>query len=126
MKLAEVEERIFGGDCKGWLHAQVVLWKWTSTHHFVENSAYLLLKIELLLTVLSEGPYIKYVGEGWAGQMVFVGAMKYFRHILMGHEIFFKIFDEPRNIFVCSIFIILFFKLKGLKHKISKLAIKEI
>ena len=53
-------------------------------------------------------------------------AMKYFRHILMGHEIFFKIFDGPQNIFLCSIFIILFFKLKGLKHKISKLAIKEI
>ena len=55
-----------------------------------------------------------------------MGAMKYFRHILMGHEIFFKIFDGPQNIFLCSIFIILFFKLKGLKHKISKLAIKEI
>ena len=55
-----------------------------------------------------------------------LGAMKYFKHILMGHEIFFKIFDGPRNIFVCSIFIILFFKLKGLKHKISKLAIKKI
>ena len=55
-----------------------------------------------------------------------MGAMKYFRHILMDHEIFFKIFDEPQNIFLCSIFIILFFKLKGLKHKISKLAITEI
>ena len=44
----------------------------------------------------------------------------------MGHEILFKIFDGPRNIFVCSIFIILFIKLKELKHKISKLAIKEI
>ena len=55
-----------------------------------------------------------------------MGVMKYFRHILMGHEIFFKIFDGPRNIFLCSIFIILFFKLKGLKQKISKLAIKEI
>ena len=55
-----------------------------------------------------------------------MGAMKYFRHILMGHEIFFKIFDGPQNIFLCSIFTILFFKLKGLKHKISKLAIKEI
>ena len=70
------------------------------------------------------GPYIKYVGGG--GQMDIVGAMKYFRHILMGHEIFFKIFDGPRNIFLCSIFIILFFKLKELKHKISKVAIKEI
>ena len=55
-----------------------------------------------------------------------MGAMKYFRHILMGHEIFFKIFDGSRNIFVCSIFIVLFLKVKGLKHKISKLAIKEI
>ena len=27
------------------------------------------------------------------GRSVFVGAMKHFRHILMGHEIFFKIFD---------------------------------
>ena len=44
----------------------------------------------------------------------------------MGHEIFFKNFDGPRSISLCSIFIILFFKLKGLKHKISKLAIKEI
>ena len=44
----------------------------------------------------------------------------------MGHEIFFKTFDGPQNIFLCSIFMILFFKLKWLKHKISKLAIKEI
>ena len=44
----------------------------------------------------------------------------------MGHEMFFKIFDGPQNIFLCSIFIILFFKLKWLKQKISKLAIKEI
>ena len=43
----------------------------------------------------------------------------------MGHEIFFKIFDGPRNIFLRSIYIILFFKLKGLKHKISELVIKE-
>ena len=56
----------------------------------------------------------------------FMGVMKYFRHILMGHEIFLKIFDGSRHIFLCSIFVILFFKLKGLKHKISKLAIKEI
>ena len=55
-----------------------------------------------------------------------MGAMIYIRHILMGHEIFFKIFDGPRNIFLCSVFIILFFKLKGLKHKISRLAIKDI
>ena len=55
-----------------------------------------------------------------------MGVMKYFRHILMGHEIFFKTFDGPQNIFLCSIFIILFFMLKWLKQKISKLAIKEI
>ena len=47
-------------------------------------------------------------------------------HILMGHEIFFKIFDESQNIFLCSILVILFSKLRGLEHKISKLAIKEI
>ena len=58
--------------------------------------------------------------------MVFVGTMKYVRHILMDHEIFFKFFDGPRNIFLCSILLILFFKLKGFKHKISKPAIKEI
>ena len=44
----------------------------------------------------------------------------------MGHEIFFKIFDGPQNIFLCSIFVILFFKLRGLEHKISKLTIKGI
>ena len=55
-----------------------------------------------------------------------MGVMKYFRHILMGHEIFFKTFDGPWNIFLSSIFIILFFKLKRLMHKTSKLAIKEI
>ena len=61
-----------------------------------------------------------------AERRVSVGAMKYFRQILMGHKIFFRIFDGPRNIFLCSIFIILFFKLKELKQKISELAIKVI
>ena len=76
-----------------------------------------------------KGLYIKYKGRkegGEGGQRVFVGVMKYFKHILMGHEIFFKIFGGPQNYFLCSIFVILFFKLKGLQHKISKLAIKEI
>ena len=45
-----------------------------------------------------------------------MGAMKYFRHILMDHEIFFKIFDGPQNIFFSSIFVILFFKFSGLEH----------
>ena len=69
---------------------------------------------------VGEGPYIKYVGGGPQG---FCGVMKYIRHIFMDHEIFFKIFDEPRSIFWCSIFVILFFKLRGLEHK---LAIKDI
>ena len=30
---------------------------------------------------------------------VSVGVMKYLRHLLMGHEIFFKIFDGPENFF---------------------------
>ena len=55
-----------------------------------------------------------------------MGVIKYFRDKLMGQEIFFKIFDGPQNIFLRSIFIILFFKLNGLKHQISKLGIKEI
>ena len=71
-----------------------------------------------------KGPYIKYVGVG--GRRVFVEFMKYFWHILMGHEIFFKIFDGPQNIFLCSTFVILFFKIRGLEHKVSKLAVKEI
>ena len=59
------------------------------------------------------GPYIEY---GGGGAESFCG----------GLEIFPKIFDGPLNTFLCSIFIISFFMLKGLKHKISKLAIKEI
>ena len=55
-----------------------------------------------------------------------MGVMKYFRHIMMGHEILFKIFDGPQSIFLSSIFVLLFFKLRELEHKISKLAIKEI
>ena len=35
----------------------------------------------------------------------------------MGHEIFFKIFDGPQNIFLCSIFVILFFKSRGWSTK---------
>ena len=51
---------------------------------------------------------------GWSGPEGFDAVMKYFRHILMGHEIFFKIFEGPQNIFLCSIFVILFFiEVKG-------------
>ena len=73
--------------------------------------------------MLNKGLYIEYVR---GGQRVFVGFMKYFRHILMGHEIYFKIFDGPQNIFLCSIFVTLFFKLRGLACQIYRLAIKEI
>ena len=55
-----------------------------------------------------------------------MGVMNNFRHLLMGHEIFFKVFTGPQNIFSCSIFVILFFKSRGLQHKISTLVIKEI
>ena len=55
-----------------------------------------------------------------------MGVIKYFRYTLIGHEIFFKIFGGPQNVFLCSIFVILFFKLRGLEHKISKPALKQI
>ena len=55
--------------------------------------------------------------EGWGGWRVFVGVMKYFRHILMGHKIFFKIFDGSQNISLCSIFVILFSKVRGRSTK---------
>ena len=52
--------------------------------------------------------------------------MNNFKHILMGHEIFFKIFDGPQNIFLCSALVILIFKLRESEHKMFKLAIEEI
>ena len=58
--------------------------------------------------------------------MIFVGAMKNLKYILMGHEIFLKIFDRPHNIFLCSPLVILFFKLRESEDEMSKLAIKEI
>ena len=66
---------------------------------------------------------MKYVGREPDG---FCGVMKHFTHILMGHEIIFKIFDGPQNIFLCYVLVILFLKLKGSEHKIPKLAIKDI
>ena len=80
----------------------------------------------LNLAIMKARGFSKTGRGGGRGRTVFVGVIKYFRHTSMGHEILFKIFDEPRNIFVCSIFIMLFFNLKRLQHKISKLAIKEI
>ena len=40
-----------------------------------------------------------YDGEG---RRVFAGVMKYFRHILIGNEIFLNIFNEPQIILLCS------------------------
>ena len=37
-----------------WLYPQDGLWKWRSPYHFVDNSAYFVLKLELLLTMLSK------------------------------------------------------------------------
>ena len=54
-----------------------------------------------------------------------MGVMKCFTQILLGHEIFFKTFYGPQNIFLCSIFVILFSMLRGLGHKISKLRFEK-
>ena len=62
--------------------------------------------------------------EGRAGGS-FVGFLKYCRHILMGHKIFFKIL-MGHKIFSDVLFLLFYFLSKGgVKHKISKLAIKE-
>ena len=58
------------------------------------------------------------MGGGRGGREFLLGeVMKYFRHILMGHEIFLKIFDGTQNISLRSIFIILFLKLRGWSTK---------
>ena len=67
-----------------------------------------------MLEVINQGPYIKYVGGGGGGAEDFCGGHEIYKHILMGHEIFFKIFDGPQNIFLGSIFKILFFKFQSL------------
>ena len=54
---------------------------------------------------IHKGSYIKYVG-GRGRQRLFVEVMKYFTHIFMGHEIFFKIFDGPHNFFLCFILVV--------------------
>ena len=47
---------------------------------------------------------MKYIG---GGRIFFAEAMKYFKQILMGHEIFLRIFDEPQKIFLCASFFFL-------------------
>ena len=46
-----------------------------------------------------------------------MGAMKNFKHILMGHEIILKFFDGSQNIFLCFPLVILIFKLGSLSTK---------
>ena len=60
------------------------------------------------------------------GRRVFVKEMKNVKHLLIGHEIFLKFFDESQNIFLRSPLVILIFKLRGSEKKMSKLAIKKI
>ena len=55
-----------------------------------------------------------------------MGAMENFKHILMGHEIFMKIVNGSRNIFSCSLLVILIFRFRDSEQKMYKLAIKEI
>ena len=52
--------------------------------------------------------------------------MKTFKHILMGHKIFLKLFDGPQHIFLCSLLVILISKLMGSENKMSKLVTNEI
>ena len=74
-----------------------------------------IVRLPLIALGCHKGPYIKYVEGGPEGL-----------RILMGHEIFLKIFYGPQNIFLCFLLVILIFKLRESEHKISKLAIKEI
>ena len=46
---------------------------------------------------------MKYIGVG--GRRIFAEAMKNFRQILVGHEIFLKIFDGPQKILLCPSFL---------------------
>ena len=88
---------------------------------------YMYIYIHIYIYILSNKRFRDHTLSMYKGvQRIFVGVVKYFRHTLTGHEKFFKIFDGSQNVFLCSIFVISFFSLKGLEHKISKLAIKEI
>ena len=90
---------------------------------------YIALHLYLNIFILSFYRSTFFLGGGGGGGGrggVFVGVMKYFRHILTGHEIFSKVFDGSQNIFLCSIFVFLFFKFRVLEHKISKRAIKPL
>ena len=65
-------------------------------------------KLVFQLTFLFRDRTLSMREGGW--WRVFTGVMKYFRHILMSHEIFLKIFDGPQNIFLCSFLILTFSK----------------
>ena len=87
---------------------------------------YIALHLYLNIFILSFYRSTFFLGGGGGWRRVFVGVTKYFRHILTGHEIFSKVFDGSQNIFLCSIFLFLFFKFRVLEHKIWKLAIKPL
>ena len=80
------------------------------------NNFHLKLKESLLILKLKPSLRDRSLSMSDGRPEGFVGVMKYFRHIFMGHEIFFKIFDGPQNIFSCSVFAILLFKLRGLEN----------
>ena len=68
----------------------------TETYSFV----YLIVKMISFVRVrIKRDHTLSMYKRAAAAQRVFVGTMKYFWHILMGHKNFFKIFDGPWNIF---------------------------
>ena len=63
--------------------------------------------IYIYIYILSNTRFRDHILSMYKGvQRIFVGVVKYFRHILTGHENFFKIFDGSQNVFLCSIFVI--------------------
>ena len=48
-------------------------------------------------------------GGGRGGRRDFAGAMKYFRQMLMDHEIYLRIFDRPQTMFLCTFLFFFFF-----------------
>ena len=56
-------------------------------------------------------------GGGRPGLKGFCGGHEIFQAYNDGPEIFFKISDGPQNIFLCSIFVIFIFRLKGWSRK---------
>ena len=129
--LAVFDDMIADAECNKRLSPKVTGRKLNISLVFISHSYFKVPKtirpnaIHYFIMKIPKIPYIKYVKEG--RQRAFLGVMKYFSHILMAHELFFKIFDGSQYIFLCSIFLIFFsFKLRGSEHKMSKVAIMNI